>query len=239
MPTRPLSAVLFDLDGVLVDTDSAILALWRDICARHGIMASDADLTPMVLGCSPEHTVGTLLRDLPTTARAEVLAYVRVAEPDLRCPPCPGAADVARRLAEAGVPLAVVTSASARGTTRVLSELDIAGCLTTTVVWGQAPRGKPHPDGYLLAAARLGLPADRCVVFEDSVSGLRAALAAGATCIGVGARHREDLLGNGATAVVATLAEVLVDRTVPVRLIAGDRIIELHGRTDGFSTPSS
>ena len=106
-------------------------------------------------------------------------------------------------------------------------------------MWGEAPRGKPYADGYLLAAARLGLPADRCVVFEDSVSGLRAALAAGATCIAVGARHREDLLGYGATAVVATLAEVLVERTVPVRLIAGDRVIELHGQTDGFSTSSS
>jgi HAD superfamily hydrolase (TIGR01509 family) len=239
VPSRPLSAVLFDLDGVLVDTDSAILALWRDICAGHGILASDADLTPMVLGCSPEHTVGILLRDLPATARAEVLVYVRDAEPNLRCPPGPGAAELARRLAAAGVPLAVVTSASARRTTRVLSELDIARCITTTVVWGDAPRGKPYPDGYLLAAARLGLPADRCVVFEDSVSGLRAALAAGATCVGVGARHREDLLGNGATAVVATLAEVLVDRTVPVRLIAGDRVMELHGRADGFSTRSS
>jgi len=229
-----MSAVLFDLDGVLVDTDQAILTLWRDICAGYGMPVTDDGIAPMVLGCSPEHTVATLLRELPPDARADVLDHVRAAEPDLRCPISPGAAGLASRLAAAGIPLAVVTSASARRTGRVLAELGIAGCIGTTVVWGEVPRGKPHPDGYLLAAERLGVPAERCLVFEDSVNGLEAALAAGAMCIGVGDRHRAELLAGGAEGAVATLAEVRVEPAAPLCLAAGDRVIEFRdGREFG------
>jgi HAD superfamily hydrolase (TIGR01509 family) len=193
-----LSAVLFDMDGVLIDTDAAIAGLWHGLAGEYGTTISPADLAAHVYGCVPEHTVETVFAALGTSDRAHILRRVREAEPTLGFTPVPQAADLVRRLAAAGVPLALVTGASATRAGRTLDALGLTGRFAATVTWGEAARGKPAPDCYLLAAERLGVPAQACLVFEDTTGGVRAATAAGAACVAVGPADPAALRAHGA-----------------------------------------
>ncbi|MDI5967433.1 HAD family phosphatase [Streptomyces sp. SL13] len=203
-----ISAVLFDMDGVLIDTDEAIAALWHGLGAEFGVSIDAADIAAHVLGCSPEHTVGTVFAALGPDDRERVMDRVRAAEPTLGFAPVPQAARLVERLAAAGVPLALVTSASTGRAERVLKELGIDGAFSTSVTWGEAQRGKPAPDCYLLAARRLNVPAAECLVFEDTSSGVRAAVAAGAPCVGVSRYDPAPLRTGGARHVVRTFDAV-------------------------------
>jgi len=87
-------------------------------------------------------------------------------------------------------------------------ELDLTGCFAATVTWDEAAQGKPAPDCYLLAARRLGVDATACLVFEDTAGGVRAAVAAGATCVAVNPLERAALLAHGASQSVHGFEEV-------------------------------
>lgn len=204
------SAVVFDMDGVLIDTDEPIAALWTGVIGRR---LERAELDRYVFGRSPVHTVTGLLPDLPVERQAAVLAEIDAAEPDLDFRPVPGARELVAALRAGGIALALVTSGSAVRVERVLHGLDIAEAFAVRVTAGDAP-SKPAPDCYLLAAERLGVPPGRCVVFEDSVSGVRSALAAGARCVGVAGRGgAAELIGLGAEHVIPDLAAVRIHGT--------------------------
>ncbi len=199
-----ISAVLFDMDGVLIDTDEAIAALWHGLAAESGIAIDAADIDAHVYGCAPEHTVETVFAALDQRDREHVMDRVRASEPTLGFAAVPQAARLVDRLAGAGVPLALVTGASAGRAERVLKELGITEAFTATVTWGEAHHGKPAPDCYLLAARRLDIPAAECLVFEDTPSGVRAAVSAGAHCIGISHSTPASLQASGARHVVPT-----------------------------------
>ncbi|MDI1464095.1 HAD family phosphatase [Catellatospora sp. KI3] len=199
-------SALFDLDGVLIDTQDAIVALWRDLAAGHGFELSGHDVDSHVLGCSPEHTVRAVFGGLDDGGRERVLAAVRAAEPELAFKPVAGAAELVTALRAAGVRLGLVTGASAYRAGRVLAELGVRDAFGAWVTWGEVEHGKPAPDCYELGARRLGCVPARCLVFEDAPSGVTAAVSAGAVCVGVGADPR--LAASGAVWTVPDLAAV-------------------------------
>ncbi|MFD7923255.1 HAD family hydrolase [Streptomyces sp. NPDC059740] len=202
-----LAAVLFDLDGVLIDTERSVTDLWHRLALRHHRRLTDEMIDAYVRGCAPEHTVSHLFADLGPADRRTLLEEVRKAEPHLESDAIPGAREVVSRLHAGGVPLGLVTGASAARAERSLAELGLGGTFDAKVTWGEVTRGKPAPDAYELAADRLGLPPGACLVVEDAPSGVRAACAAGAVCLGVGG----PALGQaGATWVAPALGEVEV-----------------------------
>lgn len=223
-----ISAVLFDMDGVLIDTDEAVAGLWRGLAAEFGVTVDAAGIAAHAYGCAPEHTVETVFAALRPHDRERVMNRVRAAEPTLGFSPVPRAARLVERLAGAGVPLALVTSASADRAERVLKELGIAGRFTTTVTWGEAARGKPAPDCYLLAARRLDVPPADCLVFEDTPSGVRAAVAAGTRCVAVSRSDHAPLRAGGARHVVHTFEAVgVADAGDTLVLVIGDEELVL------------
>lgn len=185
-PHHAFAGVLFDLDGVLIDSTESILALWRDLAAGYGRTLAGSTLRDHVLGCSPEHSVAALFGDLDDDARRDLLDRVRAAETHLGFVEVPGARQLVGALGAAGVRLGLVTGASAARARRALALLGAGTLFETSVTWGETERGKPAPDCYRLAAARLGLPPHRCLVIEDAPSGVLAASAAGAATVGVG-----------------------------------------------------
>ncbi|MBF9132203.1 HAD family phosphatase [Plantactinospora sp. S1510] len=202
-----LRAALFDLDGVLVDTQAEVVQLWRDVCGQHGRVLSAEEIRTSVVGCSAEHTVAQLFPGLDPLERDGLLAAVHKADSSLPVVPISGAAAFVRTLAAAAVPTVLVTGASRERATEAVRALGLDGCFAALVAWGDVTRGKPHPDGYRLAARLLDLGPSQTVVFEDSVVGVTAAVAAPAFCVGIGTA---ELATHGARVVTSSLAAIEV-----------------------------
>jgi sugar-phosphatase len=174
-----IAALLFDMDGTLVDSDAAVDRAWLAWCAEYGVDARHA------MAIAPGHpaadTVNTLLAGR-LDARAIATAALRQLElqyDDLSdVAAAEGAHDLLARVDELGLPWAVVTSADERLAKARLGAAGIAAPLLVTT--DDITRGKPDPEGYLLAARRLGVAGAECLVVEDAEAGVLAGRAAGA-----------------------------------------------------------
>lgn len=175
------AALLFDNDGVLVDSNAAGEDAWREWALAHGL-----DPSEVLAGIHGRRSLETVRLFVPSDVVADATAHIDALElasaGGTRA--LPGAAELVAQVPDHA--RAVVTSAPRA---LVLARLTAAGIPVPAVVVTSedVSAGKPAPDPYLFAAARLGLDVAQCAVFEDSANGIAAALAAGAgTVIGVG-----------------------------------------------------
>jgi HAD superfamily hydrolase (TIGR01509 family) len=185
-------AVVFDMDGVLVDTEH----LWDEVReelteewgGRYTPEAQEAMMGMSSLEWSRylHETVG--LRESPEVINDEVVRRM-LARYAADLPVVPGAVDAVRRLAAEGLRVAVASSSNRELIDAVLHRLGLTALFEATVSSEEVSRGKPAPDVYLEAARRLGLDPARCVAIEDSASGIRAAHAAGMRVIAYPNRH--------------------------------------------------
>ena len=208
-----ITAVVFDLDGVLVDTEH----LWDEVREElttewGGRYTPEAQETMMGMSSTEwsrylHETVG--LREQPETINEEVVRRM-LARYEVELPVLPGAVDAVRRLHDEGFRLAVASSSNRELIDAVLRRLELAALFEATVSSEEVELGKPAPDVYLEAAHRLGVSASRCAAIEDSASGIRAAHAAGMRVIAYPNRHyppAEDVLAL-ADVVVRNLGDV-------------------------------
>jgi sugar-phosphatase len=171
-------AVLFDMDGTLVDSDAAVQRAWTTWAGEHGVDGAEA--IALSHGSPSEPTVRKLLPHLDEAAVVVALArQMELQYDDLSdVGPTPGTPELLTLLAERGLPWAVVTSADQR---LARARLGAAGITPPVLVTtDDIAAGKPDPAGYRLAAKLLGVPPERCLVVEDAEVGLIAARAAGA-----------------------------------------------------------
>ena len=185
--TDGLAAVLFDMDGLLVDTEPLWLETETEVMARLGALWTPEDQQAL-LGGSMARTVGYLLARATRPAPPEtverwmiegVLARVRAGRVTVR----PGVRELLAEVARAGLPHALVTSSQ-----RVFAEavLDATGItFPLTVCAEDVTAGKPDPEPYLLAAKLLDADPVRCVALEDSPNGVASATAAGCRVLAV------------------------------------------------------
>lgn len=200
----PCQAVLFDMDGVLVDSRSVVERTWRRWAKRHGV-----DPESILQVAHGRRTVETLQEVTPHLATTEELAWLEAAElADLNgLVQVPGAARLLATLK--AVPWAVVTSA---GPELARRRLAAAGLPLPPVLVSSSDvkRGKPMPDGYLAAAERLAVAPTGAVVFEDAPAGIAAGLSAGCTVIAVATTHSALEL-EGAALVVPDLTQMSIE----------------------------
>ena len=188
-----LQAVLFDMDGLLVSTEETWYAAESEVVAAlsSGTVAWSPEHQKALVG-GPLHVTTRHLLDVTGSAmppRQAQELLVTVMERRLRTGPVrwmPGAVELLREVTAAGLPCALVSASFRRLVDAVLDAVrdDFAG-FRTSVAGDEVPRTKPHPDPYLLAARRLGADPARCVVLEDSATGVAAALAAGCITVAV------------------------------------------------------
>lgn len=197
--------MLFDLDGVLVDSSAFVELQWRRWASARGLRPE-----PFLRVCHGRRALETIRIAAPDLdAEAEARALVPEDEPEAALlEPLPGAL----RLLDALPPQTWAVATSGPRPTAT-SRLRRAGLPVPTVMVcaEDVTRGKPSPDAYLLAARELGVSPPDCLVVEDAPAGVQAARAAGMRVVGVTTTHQSDELG--ADACAASLAGVYLGRT--------------------------
>lgn len=187
-------AVLFDMDGVVIDTRQSILDFWQAVAAEQGVRLTADDIDRHIHGVPLAHTLKALFPTLPPEPDRAFLERITRYELGLRYTEVVGVTSLLQSLKAAAIPTALVTSGMGWKVDAVFSQLALGGLFDVVVTAADIERGKPDPACYLAAASKLDVAPANCVVFEDSVSGVRSAIAAGMVCIGVQSGHLADLL---------------------------------------------
>lgn len=190
----PFAAVIFDMDGVLVDGEPIYYGAATAVLAEDGITFPLDDYKKYMGTKSGwdefAHDLGlprpaSYYRDRCSALVAEAYASVEVA--------LPGAVELVRSLTEIGLPLAVASSSHRANVEVCLERLGIADAFDVIVAGNDITHGKPLPDIYLRAAGLLGVAAQDCLAIEDAPAGIQAAHAAGMTCWAVRTEYTRGL----------------------------------------------
>ncbi|WMJ67693.1 HAD family phosphatase [Stenotrophomonas sp. 24(2023)] len=186
LPFLP-DAVIFDMDGLMIDSERVSLACWMQASREHGLALDEAFFLRMV-GLGDKDSLA-LMRQHADDARVLAIAarchdlYEERTQQGL--PLRPGIIELLELLRAHGIPRAVATSTRQPRANRKLGATGLLPYFDAVVTSSDVAHPKPAPDIYLLAAQRLGQDPARCLALEDSPAGIRAALAAGMTAIQV------------------------------------------------------
>jgi len=191
-----IKAVLFDLDGVLTDTAEYHYLAWKRLADELGIRFTRED-GDRLRGVSRRPALETILdlddRSYSEDETQEMMSRKngyyremirRITPRDL----LPGVANLLGELRALGIKIAVASAS--RNSPEVIRSLGIADSIDELVHGGQVERQKPFPDLFLLAARRVGFPAEACIVVEDATAGIEAANDAGMVSVGLGPEER-------------------------------------------------
>lgn len=189
-PQEPARAVLWDLDGTLVDTRQYHWLAWVETLAAEGVSLTaeqfgaaygqrNSSFLPQWLG------VGSPEARIQRVAEAKEARFRQLVE-DRGCAPMRGAIEWVRLLEHQGWLQAVVSAAPRLNIVCILKLLGITRYFSTIVAAEDVKASKPDPEGFLLASARLHVPPSRCIVVEDTAEGVKGARRAGMASIGVG-----------------------------------------------------
>ena len=205
-----LAGVIFDFDGVIVDSHPLHLQTWRAFLLSQGKAVSDADLSFVQEGAKREEILRHFLGDItPEQAgrygdEKDKLFEARAHEINL----VGGFAEFLTKLDADGLPSAVATSGSRRRVRQALDMFNLRTRFRAVVTGEDVVQGKPHPALFLMAAQVLEVDPRRILVCEDAVAGVMAAKTAGMKCVGIAANSRRSLLTEaGADLVVTDFAQ--------------------------------
>lgn len=194
MSTVLPDAVLFDMDGTLIDSEQYWLNAERGLVDEFGGEWTDAHGAALV-GSSLDRSAEILIAagvDLAPDVVIDRLSRAVKHQVAVSLPWRPGAAELIRSLHSEGIPMALVTmsySMNAQDFSQRADQLLGFSVFSTIVSGDDVRRGKPDPEPYLRAAERVGAPPGRCVAVEDSFPGVRSAIASGAATVGVPLFH--------------------------------------------------
>ena len=206
--SRPPTFIIFDMDGVLVDSGAPHRRAWSQLLGELGVPVPP-EFWRRTIGRPAVEAVPLLLGRAVSPDEARRLArrkhehYLAIATQSL--PALPGVVGFIEALSARRVPLGVATSARRADAAALLGPLGLIERFATIVTAEDVAHGKPDPEVYLLAARRLGARPAACLVFEDAVVGVQAARGAGMRVIGVTTAYEPaELLAAGAERVIAT-----------------------------------
>jgi len=187
-----LEAVLWDMDGVIADTAPYHLKAWQEVFPKRGFNYSE-EVFKRNFGKRNDTIIRSIIGDSASSAEVDAIAVEKEAvfrqKAAANVKPFPGAIELLKSLGECGVKIALASSAPIENIQLVTRDLGIDNCFDV-IVWGrEVTEGKPSPQGFLLAAQRLGVEPKNCVVIEDSLSGVTAAKRAGMKCVAVTNTH--------------------------------------------------
>jgi len=208
-----IEGIVFDMDGVLIDSHPVHRVAWSKFLATVGRSVTDEGLSFILAGRRREEILRHFLGDLPESKIAE---YGRQKDlffeenfQDVKL--IPGVRNFLESLEAAGLKSAIATSASSARTWGTLGRLGLGEKFSIIVTGDDVAVGKPDPAVYMLVSRRMNLSPEKLLVFEDAPCGVQAAKSAGMRCIGVSTNGRaEMLLQCGAEVIVPDFLNVSI-----------------------------
>jgi len=191
MYEKSIEAVIFDMDGVLVDTEPHHIILEQELFNHFNIQISEEEHVTY-MGKTSEKMWQEIIKDktLPEDVKVYLAKHEEEAKkyfsqlPDI--PPTSGLTNTLEYLAEKDIPIAVASSSSPAMIETILRKSGLDKYFRLTVSSVDTGKSKPEPDVFLLAASQLNIDPHNCMVIEDSINGIKAAKAAGMLCIAYG-----------------------------------------------------
>ena len=187
-------AVIFDMDGVVIDTRKPIEAFWIELGKKYQIAITQELMETRIHGCPARQTVYALFGHLTEAQKEEILEQGEEFETSMEYIAMTGIKSLLNSLKTHQIPTALVTSSLRPKVDKVIKHLALEGLFEVIVTSDLVKLGKPDPACYLLAADKLGKKPAGCIVFEDAVSGVKAATGAGMLTVGVGTGLQDKLL---------------------------------------------
>ena len=204
--------VIFDMDGVLVDSYQAHFSAWQRMLSHHGLQMTEGQFTS-TFGQTNAQIFAKLYPYLnpdeyPNLSAEKEAFYREITSVDF--PEMDGAAELLDALNTAGAKLAIGSSGPPENVRAVLNVLPAGEYIKATTDASDITRSKPDPEVFLKAAGKIGLPAGRCAVIEDAPAGVKAGKAAGCAVVAItGTAARQDL--SEADLIVDSLRELTPD----------------------------
>lgn len=207
----PIQAVIFDLDGTLVDTEAAASRASREVFARLGYTLTDADahaITGRTWDVAVEHLAARYPLTLSARELKEALLVAYRARLETEIKLIPGARASVRAMARSPLRVALVSGSERSEIAYALERLGVAHDIPLVLGAEDYPRSKPAPDGYARALAELGVDARETLIFEDSSAGIASARAVGAWVVAITCANHDGQDQTRAHESVATLEGV-------------------------------
>jgi beta-phosphoglucomutase family hydrolase len=207
-----VKAVIWDMDGVIADTALYHLEAWHEVFQKRGVSFTEDDfrrnfgqrndtIIRNILGAGlPPSEIDIIAGEKEENFRQRVRQKIK---------PLPGAIELIELLKEHFFSMALASSAPIENIRLIIRSLDINNCFHAIVSGREVKEGKPSPQGFLLAAKKLGVAPENCIVVEDAVAGVTAAKRAGMHCLAVTNTHPRVSLKE-ADLIVDTLEAVSV-----------------------------
>ena len=207
-------ALIFDMDGVLVDSNPYHIRNMMEFLSARGIPHDPTALPNQILGKRNDHIFRTFLGAGKTDAELEGLSreleknFRRVFLPEAK--PLPGLAALIGECHSAGIPMAVASSAATENVHFIVDALKFRPYFRSLLTGAEVTHAKPHPEIYLKSAEKLGVEPARCVAFEDSFVGLESASSAGMKVIAIASTFpRAELESHGRADLIVDSFEEL------------------------------
>jgi beta-phosphoglucomutase len=199
-------AVILDMDGVIIDSNPFHRMAWKEFLEMHGVEVNEDMFKHVIFGTTGDHAIRNLLQPPELTTEQLSLyleeidtTYRRIVSGNEQIFPVDGLYNFLDFIKEIGFKIALATSAPPENITLILDRLGITEYFDVIVDKTQVTKGKPDPEVYLKTVENLKTDREYCLVFEDSLSGVRSAIQAGIRVIGVTTSHTAEELSQAGT----------------------------------------
>jgi HAD superfamily hydrolase (TIGR01509 family) len=206
-------ACIFDMNGVIINDEHYQIEAWKQLCINHKWKLTQEDITYHVVGVVEREVISYLMKRDATPEEVNLYSNERVdIAMDLykdHLAMAEGLKEFLQELKTAEIPCAVATSSQKRYTNFIMDTLQIRAYFHTILTAEDIVRGKPNPEIYLKSAQMLQITPQNCVVFEDAITGIHAAKAAGMKVVALSTTNPAEMLQD-ADKVIASFKEVSV-----------------------------
>lgn len=209
---KGIKAIIFDLDGVIVDSNREIEVFWGNLADKENITLTSKMICEWIYGRKVDDTIHGLFDHLSHSEKEAIKDAANIFDSNMQPKPINGVVSFIRAISEVKLPIGVVTSSQYPRMLKMLEGLGIEKEFTHFVTALDVIKGKPNPEPYEKMSVKMNIPFDHCLVFEDAISGIQSATSAGMYSIGIGNKStKKDLLFHGALEVIEDFTQVTIN----------------------------